>query len=213
MHDPEQTIEAVFRVLQDRARDVLIELRDGPGDLTAIQAWAHRHYLDCPRIVREAKELREWWDEHPKNARLLTHHKLTLFAIHSDAPGEAEWRAKKLADGLTLPQPHLETRTEYLARQRAMYDEIDGICRSRGGRHTREILPTRPSRREVEWFVDTQVRGFRGARVAGAALHRSSVTRAKHEICGVLELTPRPPEPSRRGARDSRPRRPRRDAK
>jgi hypothetical protein len=217
MLDCAQTVEAVFRVLRVREPDVLIELREGGTNVASIQVWARHHFLDCPRIVREATDLRRWWVDHLTNARLLTHHRLTLrvHAIYSDAPGEREWRRAMLASAETLPQPHLETRTEWLRRARIMYDEIEAICRPSGRRrHVLKILRTRQLRRHVEWFVDVQLRGHRPADVARSArVHKSRVTRAWREICGVIGLTPRALSPSRRGAMDSRPRRTRRDAK
>ena len=198
----------LFRVLGTVVPDVLIALRDGPHDRASTEQWARTHWLNSPLVIQEAERVVEWWRTRPKSARLLDGGQITMVGIHSDAPGEKEWRRAMLC-AETLPQPHLETLKEWLTRATEVYHAIDRIQRPRGGKHVRKVLPVPPSYRDIEWFVEVQVRDRR-AKEAGPGVARSQVTRARSAVATLLGI---PPRPSRLGVKDQRPRKPRADAK
>jgi hypothetical protein len=190
------TVDAILDALRDRAPEVLVELRDGPHTAEAARAWARRHHLDAPRLVRAAERLLDVWARSPKRAERLERNWISLNGIGaSPSAAEREWRKAMLADDETLPLPHLESLGQWLERATAMYREIEAIARPHG---RPRVVFKDPDPKRIAWFVDVQVRGLRPEHVAKAAdVRRPAVVSATDEIAALLRLPRRRHGPGR----------------
>jgi hypothetical protein len=185
----QRVVDALFDALLERAKHVLVALRDTPDDPDAVRRWAFDHGLECDLFVVQAVEMRSWWTSHPRAAEHMRRHWINAVAVYrQEGDDEKTHRAALLRDDLTLPQ-HGESQAAWLRRAKQIHAELSVYSSP-----IRRRMPPRSHEveRHVRWFVDVHVLGLRPTEVAKRAkVDRAAVERATKNIAEGLGVARR----------------------
>jgi hypothetical protein len=187
--DTQRVVDTLFDTLLERARHVLVGLRETPDDSSAVRTWAIENGLGCEQFIHRAIQMRSWWTSHPRAAEHMRRYWHNGFAsYHAESDAEKAHRASLLSNDLILPQ-YGESLAAWLRRARQIHAEL-----SIHWRHLPRRMPRRPHEieRHVRWFVDIQVLGIRPTDLAKReSVDRAAVERATNEIAECLHITRR----------------------
>jgi hypothetical protein len=147
-------LDYVLGALKHRRRELLIALRDAPGDdhEQVVQAWVETHHLACPIVSRALITCRRWWAAHPTWAAALRFGGVRYANL--PAPGETylRWAAQHLNE--CLPDPVHESVDDHRRRQAQLYRQRAALVRTRRRTTAREWEAFTT---QCDWFVRVQV--------------------------------------------------------
>jgi hypothetical protein len=180
----------VFHALRERARPVLIELRDARGDRSVVTAaWAERHSLSSPMVLRYGTDLRDWWLEKPTRGLQLNIGIIELQASYRALSSkERAWMSKASASGGAMPDPEIQTLAEWIDVAGQLYREREEVIycgpRPRPASQRRDRFA-----QHCEWFVEFQVNRILAKDIAKAfSVDRAAVEHATKRVASFLGL-------------------------